>query len=1142
MSDAAVSHPPVPFDPPPDTSLWRDRAQPVERRVECLLGQLTREEKLALMSGRPTPYGTAIPGVARLGVPPVRFSDGPAGLRRVGATAYPAPLALAATWDPELAGELGAALGEESRAHGVNALLGPMVNLIRVYHAGRTAETLGEDPHLAARLAVPLIRGIQDQSVLAVIKHFALHNQESGRLHVSAQVDDRTLHEIYLPAFEAAVRDAGVGVVMASLNKVGGTYASEHSGLLIDELRTRMGFSGFVVSSWEATHSVEAVQNGLSVELPVARYFGDRLRAALETGRIGEHVVDDHVRRILRSLFTVGLVDRPVEHDVASPGTLRPADTERWQSVARRVAERSVVLLKNDHGTLPLDPAGLTRLAVIGAASDPAPYGLGGTAWVPGRDWISPLRGLREALGERVDVRHVMAQPVPFVDVRPTLDALALTPPGATGGRHGLLAEYFPGQDLTGEPALRRVEDRAFGNWQFDRPDPALPEEYSVRWTADLTIQHTGRYTLGVEGFGPTSLHLGGSQLVLGEADGDALFSGAAEVTLEQGHRYRLVVEYRHQGGWIGGMRAFWEPPARVRHPDIERAAAVAAECDAAVVVVGTFQTEGYDRPTLSLPGAQDALVEAVAAANPRTVVVLTTGAPALLPWADRVGAIVQTWYGGEQLGAALAAALTGAVNPSGRLPVSFPRSAREIPTLDQRRFPGVDGRVEYSEDLLVGYRWYDATGNSPLFAFGHGLSYTTFTYDDLHLDSPMVTPGRPLELSVDVTNTGGRAGTEVVQVYVGSAHALDGPPRQLRAFRTVRLTPGEKRTVRFTLPYRDFCRWSPQARDWVAPPGQHRVCVGRSSADLPLRTNVTLDPDAGPCAVQMDTPTDVTLGSSFAVSATVQNLGQSEVGDLDVTLDLPAGWPTPEPLAGADSPVPGGGSATASWLVRPPSGTRTGPVLIRSHARYTAGGRIARVDAAATVTASYGRLAASFDNIGIGYDEATCDVADFCGLGTAYFGPALARAGLRPGRTVTCGDLYFTWPRTEPGHPDNTIADGQRIPISCAGRVIAFLGAGSGGAAAGVGTVMYVDGTTHPYAITLPDWLANHAPAGSEIVATVDQYHRTGALSRRSVSVYAASVPLLSSKAVCAFTLPRLVHAGGDCAARMHVFGVSIC
>ncbi|HEX5493854.1 MAG TPA: glycoside hydrolase family 3 C-terminal domain-containing protein [Mycobacteriales bacterium] len=1159
---------------------WPPRDAPAEDRVEAVLSRLTLDEKLALMGGCPTVHHALVPGVPRLGVPPLRFSDGPAGLRLDGATAYPAPLALAASWDPELAGEYGTGLGRECRAQGVNALLAPMVNIIRVYHAGRSAESFSEDPYLTARIAVPVVRGVQAQRVLAVAKHFALYNQESGRLHLSAQVSDRALHEIYLPAFEAVVREARVGAVMAAYNKIAGTYASEHAGLLVDELRTRMGFTGFVLSDWEATHSLAAVTSGLSMELPLSRYHDEPLRAALDTGRLGLGVVDDHVRRILRSMADVGLLgagpldstpadpvtDAPVEPVPGLPaGTAGGRADDDWTATARRIAERGAVLLKNDRNTLPLDPTALGSVAVIGATAHPAAHGYGGSAWVPGRNWVSVLDGLREALGDGVRIRHVMAQPVPFLDGRPTLDAMLLTPvptepasaastastmdtvetvdtvatqePGA--GRYGLVAEYFDNADLAGEPALVRVEDRACGSWHFDRPDPSLPERYSVRWTAALRVPSTGRYTLGVEGFGPCELYLD-DELVADGSTGDAMLCvGTGEVTLEQGRDYRLRISYRHERGWLAGVRAFWEPPSRVRHPDIERAAAAAAECDVAVVVVGTFQTEGFDRPTLSLAGAQDALVEAVVAANPRTVVVLATGGPVLLPWIDRVPAVIEAWYGGEQAGTALAGLLTGAVNPSGRLPVSFPRSAREVPTVDPRRFPGVDSKVDYSEDLLVGYRWYDATGNAALFPFGHGLSYTTFDYGDLRVSDDPVTVGRPLDISVAVTNTGDRPGAELVQLYVGAAHALDGPPRQLRGFRRIELEPGQTCRASFTLTQRDFCQWSTEAGNWVAPAGQYRVFVGRSSADLPQRATVLVESGAGPCGVTLDAPADVSLGAGFTLSATVANLGPGEVTDVEVEVELPAGW-SAETTAPAPAAIPGGGAATASWLARAPGRGRTGPALLRVSTRYLADREPVLAESTARVMASYPRLSASFDNIGIGHAES--DHADFCGTGTAYLGPALARAGLLPGRTVTCGELYFTWPRIDRGQPDNTVADGQRVPIACAGKVLAFLGAASGGTATGVGTVSYVDGATHPFAVTMPDWLANHALPSSQVVATVDQYRREGAMPRRSVSLYAVAVPLLSGRAVAAFTLPVLTEPGVNAGVRMHVFGVSIC
>ena len=856
---------------------WPD-APDLDGRVEAVLSGLTLEEKISLVSGQyvqenahTTPSG---PG----GLPLFHMADGPAGVRRAPdtagegrATALPAPIALAASWNPELAARYGDVLGAEAAAAGHNVLLGPAVDIARTPLGGRTFESFGEEPLLHVRLVVPEVQAIQRRGVQASLKHFILNNQENGRGAIDVRVGERALRELYLPPFEAALKLGHAASVMASYNRVDGTHVCEHPRLLGEVLRGELGFRGWVVSDFGANHSTAPSANaGLDWELSFAPRWQGQLMDAVQAGEVAEATLDEMVRRILRPTLGLGALTPQVN--------LGAIPVEAHAAVAQEVAQQGAVLLKNEGLLLPLQPAGLRRIAVIGVNADSASAAGGGSALV--RPWreVSVLQGLRERAGADVEVVYLSGTdpvgpgallpglpPVPSSVMRPTDAADA-------GGFH---AEYWSNPDFRGEPLVTRLEplvelNRGF----FDLPGfsdaakrPALPDglgvRLSARWTGILTAPASGPYTFSLTCVGRGRLELDDAPLIEvdraqptpvtrgGEWDGTGAPEFRAEAVLSGGQRYRVRVEYAADAPeqfflYGAQLRLGWEPPAGTVSPAIQAAATLAGACDLAVVVARTFESEALDRPHLRLPNDQAALIRAVAAANPRTVVVLMSGGPVEGEgWEAAVPAILETWYAGQEQGRAVAALLFGDVNPSGKLPLSFPQDAAHTPLGTPQQFPGQDGEVHYDEGTNVGYRGYEALGLTPRYPFGFGLSYTSFSYANLAL-TPWDSDGHsPVTVRFDLTNTGLRAGAEVAQVYLSLPGEPDPPPRKLVGWARVTLQPGERCPVQVVLDplslERPFSRWSPEAKRWTIPTGTVRVQVGSSSRGIHLEASLTL-------------------------------------------------------------------------------------------------------------------------------------------------------------------------------------------------------------------------------------------------------------------------------------------------------------
>lgn len=808
----------------------------VERQVDELLKRLSLEEKVQFLRGDDN---FSSRGNERLGIPGISMSDGPQGVRVEGpATVFPSPVAMAASWDVELIERVGAALGSEVRAKGRDMLLGPCVNIHRSPLGGRNTESFGEDPYLAGKIAAAYIKGVQSRRVAACVKHFAANNLETRRLFLDVEADQRFLHEIEFPAFKRAVREGGALAVMASYNKVNGHYSWANRYLLTEVLRKQWNYQGIVVSDWgcewmlpEERRTVESVDAGLNIHMPNGYAYGEPLVKAVMSGQVSAASVDELVKRVLIVIYQLGLVNEK------RPDAPAQANTKEHQQLAREVAASSIVLLKNDGATLPLNRRRLKSIAVIGPNADVARLGDRASAYAPTPYTVSPLQGLRTKLGEAVAIRHVRGY-----DIREffSVPESALLPLNGRRGERGLRGEYFAGKEVEGTAAFNRIDRTVNFNWGMSAPGATLKaDRFAARWSGRLLPDKSGVRFLGLRSNGVSRLYIDDRLFIenvgsfVGAVDPSAI--RFARLDLRVGHARDIRVEYV-KGEGEAKVELLWAGvPADPFHEAVE----AARGSDLALVFAGLntdYEGEGLDRFSMDLPELQDELILAVARANPRTVVAINSGTPNhMLRWIERVPAVLQVWYPGMEGGNAIADVLFGDVNPSGKLPVTFGRRREDYadyPTSSVR-----DDAITYGESLFVGYRHFDAQRLPPLFPFGHGLSFTTFAYENLSARSS----GKDgvIEVSVDVKNTGRVEGTEVVQLYIGgieSKRRTPRPPKELKGFRRVKLASGESAQVSFRLKREDLSFYEPERAVWTTTPEGFEIMIGSSSRDIRLR------------------------------------------------------------------------------------------------------------------------------------------------------------------------------------------------------------------------------------------------------------------------------------------------------------------
>ncbi len=838
-------------------------AQPVRGGPDALdgwLNSLTVDEKAALTAGQDF---WSLPAIERAGIPKFVMTDGPNGARgpvvpgqaAVTTTCVPCGAALGATWDRDLVRLVGELLGQEARAHGCRALLAPTVNIPRSPLAGRNFECYSEDPLLSGRLAAAFVEGVQSCGVVAVIKHFVANDAETDRMTVSSVVDERTLRELYLLPFEIGIREGGALGLMTAYNRLNGIWCSEHADLL-SVAKNEWGFAGVTMTDWFAVASTEGSSAaGVDIEMPgPGRAYGPALARAVREGRVPEARLDGQVRRILSLLDRIGLLADQAEGS-APP---RPPKARR-RSVAYRAAAESLVLLKNE-GLLPFGPD-LRRLAVIGASAGHLALMGGGSAQVQPDSTVSLLDALHERFGEAVTIGYE-----PGVELARTTPVLDIP----------MVVELHTGVSLDGD-IVDRAEHRTAEVIYAGPPHPAIAGAFSLRAAGTFTAATDGPHHFTMTEVGRARLLVDGRPVLDGmegsRPRGSSFFGAGrveigTDVELAAGQTVPIVVEYcsgRSQA--INAFRIGCAPP--IRSDLRERAEELAAASDAVVLVVGTtpeWESEGFDRDSLRLPAAQDDLIHGVRARNPRTVVVINTGSPIEMSWADRVPAVLQAWFGGQEMAAAVADVLAGAIDPGGRLPVTIPTSMELTPAYGN--FPGDGDNIVYGERLLVGYKWYEGRGLPVRFPFGHGLSYTSFAIDRPALSRSTWSAGGVLEVTVAVRNTGSRRGSEVVQCYIepppGPAFR---PHRELKAFARVDLSPGETTHVTLRLDGRSLARWHPgdepgaelrrrlpmpllapasspadTPAGWRVDPGAYVLHVGRSSTDTAWRVPIDVE------------------------------------------------------------------------------------------------------------------------------------------------------------------------------------------------------------------------------------------------------------------------------------------------------------
>lgn len=805
-----------------------------------MLAKLSLEQKIELIGGVDEMFTHAEPVID---LPRLKMSDASVGVRTWGpTTAYAGGAALAATWDRDFARKLGESLGRDARARGVNFLLGPGVNIARSPVSGRNFEYLSEDPFLNGALAVPYIEGVQSQGVSTTVKHYALNDQEYNRHNVDVDVDERTMREIYLPAFEAAVTKGHADAVMNSYNLINGAHATQNEFLNLKVLKGDWGFQGILMSDWDATYDgVAAANNGLDLEMPSPRFMNAKvLLPAVQSGAVKESTIDDKVLRILRLALRYGWLDRP-QLDL-NQSTYSVAD----RAVALQGALESITLLKNEEHLLPLDAAKIRTIALIGPDAWPAVPGGGGSSQATAFEPVSTVTGIAALVGPNVHVLYTRGLPE-MNDVF-----------WRTHWTGGVQQATYPSKDFTGTPETMQLPLIANYKPEWWGPEDKTPR--SIRYTTSFKADKAGKYLVLAAASGNDHYTVSvNDKQILSQIQVEGQHPESASIDLGAGQTVQVGADYLP--GFVGnrfGLGIVSE--ADMISEDVKKFAAAA---DVVVVSAGfdpSTESEGFDR-TFSLPWGQDALIEAAAAANPHTIVTLSGGGSIdTRRWLDKVPALIHTWYPGQEGGTAVADVLFGRHDPEGKLPVSFDRSWEDNPSfknyypivgadtslhVTEVGHPPVDyviPHVTYGDKLMVGYRYWTTTGKHPLFPFGFGLSYTTFSFSKLEVPASAAS-GSTVKIGFDVTNTGKVAGAEVAQLYVSDPSAkVDRPERELKGFEKVQLAPGETRHVTLSLDARAFSYWNESTHKWTIDSGKFVLRVGDSSENTPLSAEVTLN------------------------------------------------------------------------------------------------------------------------------------------------------------------------------------------------------------------------------------------------------------------------------------------------------------
>jgi beta-glucosidase len=813
---------------------YEETRKALEQKIEKILKQMTIEEKVAMCSGN---NNQGFKGVSRLNIPGASCTDGPRGPNcQAGTTAFPTGVLFGSTWNPQIVEKAGKVIGEETRALGRGVLLGPACNILRDPLDGRFFEYYTEDPYLNGVIAVSQIRGIQSERVASCVKHYACNNREDNRNFYMSMVDERTLHEIYLPAFKAAVEKANVSCIMTSANGVNNEFVSDSKKMLTDILKNEWGFDGFVITDWLQTRSVEkAAMAGLDISMPGGDQcgFGTPLLEAVKAGRVPESIIDDKVRRILRIYGQIGLLDG---RDLRAGAFV---NTKQHQQIARNIADEGIVLLKNEDKALPLNKHKIKNILVTGPNADKrfCILAMGGSSWVESPYEITALQGIKNMLGA-TKVTYISSDDLGGFTLIPEEVLKSVT------GKKGFLARYYI-KDKE-DPIVERVEPTVNFMWEMKSPDPSIDvaKFREARFDAEIMPPVDGKYTFRfIVGGGAASVYQNewtGAPIAIADKE-RGTGTATASVDLKKGEPYHLCVIYS-KGSGDAAIRIEWEKPeSSLQQFQLSKIDSAAKKADAVIFVGGldhSLDTEGRDRNSLTFPLIQERLINHLANLNKHVNVVLINGSPLELGgWLHNVSSLVEAWYPGMEGGNAISDILFGDVDPSGRLPFTWPKKLEDSPS----HAIGSENKdfVNYKEGVFEGYRYYLTKNVKPEFSFGYGLSYTNFKYTNLNI----VKREGSILASVEVKNTGKRYGTEVVQLYIHADKSqVERPLRELKGFQKVFLKPGETKVVSLTLSPIDFAFYDVNKKAWHVEKGMYDIQIGSSCADIKLTKSIKMD------------------------------------------------------------------------------------------------------------------------------------------------------------------------------------------------------------------------------------------------------------------------------------------------------------
>ena len=807
-------------------------------KIDQIINDLTLEEKVSLLSGFNSWYTNKID---RKCIPSIKMSDGPNGVRGdsnsgKSSACFPCAISISSSWDLEQVKKIGIALGEEARAKDVDVLLGPTINIHRHPLGGRHFESFSEDPFLTGKIASSYVQGVQSQNVAACLKHFVGNDTEFERHAISSNIDEQTLREIYLLPFEIGVKEGNAKVVMSAYNKLNNIYCSSHQELLIEILKKEWGFDGYVVSDWGAALETEENANGgLDLEMPgPGNVWGNALINAIKNKRVAEDLIDDKVKRILSVAEFSKRFDRP---EIKSEEAI---DNPEHRKLLRKAAADGMVLLKND-GMLPLKKD-IKKLAIIGPNAKEAQIIGGGSASLRPHYQVHPMEAIQARIGSETEILY--SKGCHTHKYLPKINEKLMK------SSKGFLVEYFDGESFDKNLLF---QENLIGSkfWVFEgfAKEIIAKEERpktSVKFSCEYVPDISGPHEFEIFGIGQCRMFIDNNELIDNWKNiepGEAFFTfGSAPkkgiANFKKGETYKIVVEYYFEGNFPA-VYIGCQPPDEV---DLfAEAIDIASEADQVILIVGTnsdWETEGNDRADFNLPANQNTLIEAVLNANENTALVINTGSPINIPWLDKANAVLQAWFAGQEFGNALYDILSGSVNPSGKLPTSFPARIEDTPAFAS--YPGENLQMNYDEKLLVGYKWYEKKGIKPLFCFGHGLSYTEFEYKNLELE---LKDNKDILCKFTIKNKGETAGAEIAQCYIRFTKNLENEPNKtLQGFCKVNIDAYDEKNVEIRLTQRNFSYWSIEAKRWQIKDGSYEILIGSSSENIYLQSSINLE------------------------------------------------------------------------------------------------------------------------------------------------------------------------------------------------------------------------------------------------------------------------------------------------------------